>query len=253
MPHLAEQRRIVDLVGAFDAQQGALVAESSRLSGTYQQLLASCIASGREAAHSRVVRLAECLVLDLEISKVEPGAEYRIAGVLNAGQGLIDKGVVTADTTGYSRLHRLTADKLVMRRLTAWEGPIAVIPPEFNGYFASAEFPTFAIDPNLILPEFMAHVCRWPGLWDEMRQRVTGSVQRRKRLSPSQLMDAQLQLPEIPVQAAFGQALTALEQTRRATEKEGRTVAVARARLLRDLLDSTLEIPKSYDSLLESA
>ena len=125
---------------------------------------------------------------------VVPGHKYAIAGVLNAGKGLFRRENIDGTQTNYAALHRLRTGQLVMRKLTAWEGPITCVPRDFDGCFVSAEFPTFTLAPDL-LPEFMSLVCQQPVFWEAMKGRSTGSVQRRKRVSPSELLAIEIDLP----------------------------------------------------------
>ena len=84
----------------------------------------------------RPARVGEFARLAIERVRVDPDAvSYSIAGVLNRGAGLLNRGTIRGSETNYAELHRLRADQLVMRKLTAWEGPITVVPEEFDGFF----------------------------------------------------------------------------------------------------------------------
>ena len=109
----------------------------------------------------------------------------------------------------YERLHRLRADQLVYRKLTAWEGPITVVPPEFDGAFVSPEFPTFTLDRIQLLPEFMRFICQSPIFHSEMRARSTGTAERRNRLKPSDLLEIEIDLPPLADQRRIAAALNA--------------------------------------------
>ena len=137
-----------------------------------------------------------------------------------------------------------------MRKLTAWEGPIAVIPDEFDGFVASNEFPTFSLKDDVSAAWF-AHVCRGPRLWEEMRLRVTGSVQRRKRLNPDQLLSVQLPIPPLEVQHRTAAALDALLEARGRAADEAARLRAFRTTLLTALLSQSIAIPESYDALLD--
>lgn len=251
VPPLAEQRRIVEVMIAVDAQIEALEAEASAASQVY--LNAAVILWrdewGREAG---LVPLADAMSLDLVRISVEPDTRYRLAGVLNAGQGLVDKGTFLGSETEYSAMNRLRSDQVVMRKLTAWEGPIAVIPQAFDGYVASNEFPTFTLDQG-VSPAWFAHVCRSPRLWAEMRSRVTGSVQRRKRLNPDQLLSVALPIPDLATQIRSAGALDALLQAKANAFTEATRLRTFRSVLLAALLTQRIEIPESYDVLLDDA
>ncbi|WP_107499108.1 restriction endonuclease subunit S [Streptomyces uncialis] len=163
--------------------------------------------------------LGELMRLDIQRTPMKPGTAYRLAGVLNAGKGVIAKGELDGGDTEYAAMNVLRADQVVMRKLTAWEGPITVVPSEFDGFVVSNEFPTFTLGPEL-MPGWMRHVCGSPRLWAEMKNRVSGTVQRRKRLNPEQLLQIQLPIPPRKVQAQIVDMLDAVDDQVAALDAE---------------------------------
>jgi type I restriction enzyme S subunit len=163
--------------------------------------------------------LGEVMRLDIQRTPMKPATTYRLAGVLNAGQGLVAKGDFDGGDTEYATMNVLRVDQVVMRKLTAWEGPITVVPAEFDGFVVSNEFPTFTVGPELV-PDWMRHVCRSPRLWAEMKNRVSGTVQRRKRLKPEQLLQIQLPIPPREVQAGIVEILDAVDDQIAALDAE---------------------------------
>ncbi|AQU67443.1 hypothetical protein BBN63_15515 [Streptomyces niveus] len=128
----------------------------------------------------------------------------------------------------------LHADQVVMRKLTAWEGPITVVPAEFDGFVVSNEFPTFTLGPEL-MPDWMRHVCRSPRLWAEMKNRVSGTVQRRKRLNPEQLLQIQLPIPPREVQGRIVEILDAVDDQIAALAAEADALDKTESGFRRDL------------------
>lgn len=163
--------------------------------------------------------LGEVMRLDIQRTPMKPATTYRLAGVLNAGKGVVDKGELDGGDTEYAAMNVLHVDQVVMRKLTAWEGPITVVPAEFDGFVVSNEFPTFTLGPEL-LPAWMRHVCGSPRLWAEMKNRVIGTVQRRKRLNPEQLLQIQLPIPPREVQTRIVEVLGAVDDQIAALESE---------------------------------
>ncbi|MER5222887.1 restriction endonuclease subunit S [Streptomyces flaveus] len=163
--------------------------------------------------------LGEVMRLDIQRTPMKPATTYRLAGVRNAGQGLVAKGEFDGGDTEYAAMNVLHVDQVVMRKLTAWEGPITVVPAEFDGFVVSNEFPTFTLGPEL-MPDWMRHVCRSPRLWAEMKNRVSGTVQRRKRLNPEQLLQIQLPIPPREVQARIVEMLDAVDDQITALDTE---------------------------------
>jgi type I restriction enzyme S subunit len=162
-------------------------------------------------AEWETVELREVAELDIERIGVEPDAEYRIAGVLIAGQGLFWRDMITGRETNYRTLHRLRARQLVMRKLTAWEGPITTAPLEFDGAYVSSEFPTFTLDQSRLLPEYMRLICQRPEFHAEMRLMSTGTAERRNRLKPNDLLAIEIALPSLTEQRQIVEAITTAE------------------------------------------
>lgn len=163
----------------------------------------------------RRVSLGEVAALDIDAVRVEPGRKYPIAGVLSAGQGLFARAPIDGSQTNYPALHRLRSGQIVMRKLTAWEGPITCVPPEYEGFFVSTEFPTFTLGPDL-LSSYMALACQRPEFWESMKDRSTGSVQRRKRVSPTELLAIEIDVPSLSEQRRIVDLMSAVDDAEQA-------------------------------------
>lgn len=215
LPSLDEQSRVVGAVGAAER-----VARTARREAESAKVLAEAV-FGEVAASVRDVRLGELVTLDVDRVPVVSDANYAIAGVAIAGGGLFWRDEIRGDDTTYPALHQLRKDQLVYRKLTAWEGPITVVPAAFDGAFVSPEFPTFAIDTTRLLPDFMRFLCQRPGFHAEMKARATGTAERRNRLKPQDLMEIRIGLPPLDDQrriaAVFQTALRLETETERAT------------------------------------
>ncbi|MFJ7342038.1 restriction endonuclease subunit S [Streptomyces sp. NPDC101110] len=179
--------------------------------------------------------LGEVMRLDIQRTPMNPATTYRLAGVLNAGKGVVAKGELDGGDTGYAAMNVLRADQVVMRKLTAWEGPITVVPAEFDGFIVSNEFPTFTLSPEL-MPDWMRHVCGSPRLWAEMKNRVSGTVQRRKRLNPEQLLQIQLPIPPREVQARIVEMLDAVDDQIAALDREASAANTAAGAIAESML-----------------
>ncbi|MFD5225710.1 restriction endonuclease subunit S [Microbacterium sp. NPDC058342] len=249
LPTIEEQRRVVDLMSAVDTHVENLRSEHARCLTAYAHT-SGVLWNEEDGTEAAGRPFSQLMKLDVERRRLEMNESYRSAGVLNAGQGLIDKGVFRGEDTGYEVMNVLRAGQVVMRKLTAWEGPITVVPNEFDGYLASNEFPTFTLNDG-ISARWIKHVCRSSRLWGEMKSRVTGSVQRRKRLSAEQLLTVSLPVPSHSAQERTASALDSFDHVAAALSSELATLRSYRARLLTSLLNQEIEIPDSYDRLLE--
>lgn len=247
VPPLADQKRIVDLVGSLDKSIEAAEGRSDFLQILYRELLADTA-----TVDAPKFPLSRALNEIKERATVVPEAEYRIAGIARSGMGFIDRGNVLGSAISYSKLTRVGAGQLVYRKLTAWEGPIAVADAEIDGSFVSPEFPVFEVNNNVYSHRLLGHLCRWSGFWDMMAGRLTGSVLRRKRLSPSQLLEIELPVPALSLQYEIADRLDATWEALLASSSYANSVRTLRSEMLTSLLSGAHTIPESYETLLDA-
>jgi type I restriction enzyme S subunit len=232
LPPLDEQRQIVGAVGAAEE-----VVRASRVEAQAAEQLANALhADLSDGPGWSRVKLDDVVALDVDQVVVVPEGEYPIAGLLIAGGGLFARPTIRGSETTYARLHRLRVNQLVYRKLTAWEGPIAIVPERFDGAFVSPEFPTFTLDESLLLPEFMRFICQQRWFHAEMRARSTGTAERRNRLKPADLIEIEIDLPPMEEQ----RTITAASNAALAAEGEAQS-ARAIAAALPDTLLSLIE------------
>jgi type I restriction enzyme, S subunit len=197
----------------------------------------------------QTVALSDLLEESRDRVPVIPGRVYRIAGVLIAGRGVFWRETIDGADTKYPILYRLCAGQLVYRKLTAWEGPITVVPVEFAGAFVSAEFPTFNVDEERVLADFLRLICQQPSFHDEMRARSTGTAERRNRLAPNELIEIEIELPPLDEQRAIVEICSASERVVETTALEA-NAALAALRSAREQLllchDGWEELPDSW-------
>lgn len=163
--------------------------------------------------------LSEALSLCIDSVPVEPNSEYRIAGVYGFGRGLFQRGPIAGSETSYATLNRLHAGDLVMSRLKAFEGAIAVVDEEHDGWFLSPEFPTFRPRDGRLDPMYLGLLCRWPDFWDMLRSLSRGIGSRRERVHPDDLLGLEIDLPPIDVQRRVAKRLGAIAAQSEAVQR----------------------------------
>ena len=228
VPPLKEQRRLVQQVSTADAVASAAATEARAARAVAEAIYARL--EGGEGWQR--VRLGDVIRIDIAKVAVVPEDEYRIAGVVIAGGGLFRRATITGAETNYERLHRLRANQLVYRKLTAWEGPITVVPDAFDGFYVSPEFPTFTLDESQVLPEFMRFVCERSAFHVEMKARSKGTAERRGRLNPEDLLEIDIDLPALQDQRRVAAATSAAFAATHEAERARAIAANLPARLL---------------------
>ncbi len=147
-----------------------------------------------------LVPLHEVLTPSKDSVAVAPTETYEMAGIYSFGRGLFRKPAVSGTETSYKAFNPIKTDRFVYSRLFAWEGAVAVVPPEFDGFFVSTEFPTFDINRKRALPKYLSFICRWPQFHRQMAGATTGLGLRRQRVYEDALLKLAIPLPPIDEQ-----------------------------------------------------
>lgn len=189
-----------------------------------------------------MVSLSDVLQLDLDEVQVDRATEYQAAGVRSFGRGLFVRPPVSGATSSYSKLFRLHVDQVVLSRLFAWEGAVALVSPEFDGWYVSPEFPTFTVNVERALPSLIGHFISWERFHEDLAGSTRGLGQRRQRVHVEEFLDLTIPLPAIDEQGRVTARLDAVaDAARRAAEAVGRVGADHFASLLAGLIDSIVD------------
>ena len=147
-----------------------------------------------------VVPLRSVLHLAIDTVSVDPLAEYPVAGVYSFGRGLLARAPLKGSETTYKVFHRLHTDDFVLSQLKAWEGALAVVPPSFNGWFLSPQFPTFRVDPGKLDIRYLNWYCKQSRVWELLRGEARGMGARRDSVSPQRFLATPIPLPPLDEQ-----------------------------------------------------
>ncbi len=110
------------------------------------------------------------------------------------GEGAYERETIDGGDTKYAFLNRIEADDLVVNKIWARNGSVAIANPTHAGTYVSAEFPTYQLDLARINPNWMRLVTKWRGFWtacDEKAQGTSG----KNRIKPEQFLSIQIPLP----------------------------------------------------------
>ena len=145
-----------------------------------------------------MVRLGDVLEESVDAVPVDPSKTYPISGVYSFGRGLFPRPPLAGNQTTYKVFHRLHTDDLVMSQLKAWEGAIARVTPEFDGWYLSPQFVTFrAKNAN---PRYAEWFCKQPSVWTELLGKSRGMGASRDSVSPARFLSISIPLPRIEEQ-----------------------------------------------------
>jgi type I restriction enzyme, S subunit len=146
------------------------------------------------------VRLGEVLALSNNAIPVAELTEVNLAGVYSFGRGLFKRGTTSPRETSYRTYNRLVADDFVISIPKAWEGALARVTPEFDGWFLSPVFPTFRAERQRLEPVFLEWFCKRQTVWAQLQHKSRGIGARRESLHPEQFLSLEIPLPPLPEQ-----------------------------------------------------
>lgn len=158
------------------------------------------------------VRLGEVMTHLIDQVAVVGHEEYELAGIYSYGRGLFRRGPMEGRSTQYRVLNRLHVNDFVVSKLKAWEGAVAMVTKDFDGAVLSPEFPTFRLDPLRLDPAFMDLLCRRPQFWAALGGLSSGTVNRRTRVHPTQVLTIQVLLPPLDRQRVLVEEFQELQR-----------------------------------------
>jgi type I restriction enzyme S subunit len=145
------------------------------------------------------------------------GQTYRQLGVRLWGEGAYEREAIDGANTKYAYFNRIEADNLVVNKIWARNGSVAVTTPDQSGTHVSIEFPIFALDHTQVNPGWMRLLTKWRGFWaacDEKAQGTSG----KNRIKPQQFLSISIPLPSLDEQRAIVARLDAVAEKARQVE-----------------------------------
>ena len=150
---------------------------------------------------------------------VELDREYKAGGVKWYAEGVFARDARPSREIKATRLNRLVPGEFIYNRLFAWKGSFALTPD--HDLHVSNEFPTFAIDTNQILPEYLLGWFSLPRVWDQVLRLSTGATPTsRNRLKENQLLELKMPLPPLATQAAVVEKIRLAMRVKSLTSKK---------------------------------
>lgn len=145
------------------------------------------------------------------------GQIYRQLGVRLWGEGAYEREMIDGVNTQYAYFNRIEADDLVVNKIWARNGSVAVATPNQSETYVSTEFPVFVLDHTQVNPGWMRLLTKWRGFWiacDEKAQGTSG----KNRIKPQQFLSITIPLPSLDEQQTIVTRLDAVAEKIRQVE-----------------------------------
>ena len=184
-------------------------------------------------------RLGDVMALVERRTPVAAARTYPMAGVYSFGRGLFERAALTSEGTAYAHLNQLQENDFVVSRLKAWEGAVAVVPPNLSGRFLSPEFPTYSLNPEIVLPSYWSIVCSRPWLWSLLATTSRGMGGRRERVHKVGILDLRMALPPLNQQHRIVNLIESVDSYIDSLQTQVEATRAARSALLSELLSNS--------------
>lgn len=138
-----------------------------------------------------------------------PGATYRQLGVSLWGKGAYEREPVDGGLTKYQQLFRAERGDIVVNKIWARNGSVAVIDDSLSGCYGSNEFPMFAPIEGRLDPRWMHWVTKTKDFWAQCDQKSQGTSGQ-NRIKPERFLEVEIPLPPLDEQRRIVARIEAL-------------------------------------------
>jgi type I restriction enzyme S subunit len=184
----------------------------------------------------RWVRLGEVVVPAERIVSPMPGTTYRQIGVRLWGEGAYEREPMDGGATKYTRLFRVEAGDIIVNKIWARNGSVAVVPASLANCHGSAEFPIFSPKTERLDSRWMHWLTKTPGFWAQCDEKSRGTSGK-NRIKPEQFLRVEIPLPPLAEQGRIVARIEALagkieeaRSLRRQAAEEAKALSAASSR-----------------------
>lgn len=143
---------------------------------------------------SAEVSLRDLLTYRKEFLELNPDTEYTRARVQLHFRGAKVRDRVFGSEIGTKRQVVMHTSDLVMSRIDARNGAMALVPSELDGAIATNDFPVFEIETGKVVPSYLRYCLFQPAMLSVYEYLSRGSTNRR-RLMMEKFLDLKIPLP----------------------------------------------------------
>lgn len=175
-----------------------------------------------------VVELRDVAQLRWRGENPEPDRSYRLVGVRWWGEGAYEYKTILGTETQAKQLYRIEPDDLIINKIWARHGSIAVADDSLAGAYGSSEFPTFVLDREQVEPRFLHWFSRTKLAWAQC-ELLSRGTSGKNRVKPERFLSIRTPLPSLP------------EQRRVAARLDAAAAATQRVQILRATIGEEMD------------
>ena len=148
--------------------------------------------------HWITMRFGEFLTPNSRPCELAPDQDANLVGMRWYGEGPFHRELKLATKIAKKSHFVIREGDVIYNKLFAWKGSFGVVPAALDGMFVSDKFPTYRLDTSRVSQAFLRWYFRYPQLWDQAREKSTGSAAISKlTLNPPRFLDLTLTAPRL--------------------------------------------------------
>jgi type I restriction enzyme S subunit len=180
-----------------------------------------------------LVTLGEVLKKSEESVQIDPHATYREVTIKLWGKGVVLRREASGSEIAAPRRSVVRAGQFILSRIDARNGAFGVVPPALDGAVVSNDFPSYNLNPQRIIPEYLGWLSRSAVFVDLCKAASEGTTNR-VRLKEEKFLATAIALPPLA------------EQQRIVARIEELAVKIEEARgLRRQAMEETVSLSRS--------
>jgi type I restriction enzyme S subunit len=185
-----------------------------------------------------------------------PGKVYRQIGVKLWGAGAYERESIDGAATRYSRLFAAATNDVIVNKIWARNGSVAVVPASLEGCYGSGEFPMFSPDLTKLHPRWMHWLTKTHGFWAQCDEKSRGTSGK-NRIRPERFLEIEIPLPPLSEQQrlvarieTLAKQLHEAQSLRRSASEEAETLSRAITETVYKRLTSKLGTSKLAEACI---
>ncbi|MBX3737395.1 MAG: restriction endonuclease subunit S [Candidatus Didemnitutus sp.] len=244
-PTFPEQQKIAAILGTWDEAleklDALLAAKQRRKQALMQQLLSGKRRLPKTSGVWQRRRLGS-LLEPITRPVPKPNASFLAAGVRSHGRGIFLKRDFEPKDIALEELYEIRTDDLVVNITFAWEGAVAIVPPEANGALVSHRFPAFRVNEAESCLSFLRHYILTKRFVFDCGLASPGGAGRNRVLSKTAFLDIELAVPPVAEQRRIGDILDAADAELRLLRRQRDALDQQKRGLMQQLLTGRLRV-----------
>ena len=146
-----------------------------------------------------MVALGEVMIPVERAESPATGTTYRQVGVKLWGLGAYERESMDGSQTRYKKLSRVEADDIIVNKIWARNGSVALVPKSLAGCYVSGEFPTFIPIREKLEPRWFHWLTKTKSFWEKCNEKSQGTSGK-NRIRPERFLEIEIPLPPFPEQ-----------------------------------------------------